>query len=292
MRVNFSCRWRRTSGVGLERDRARAQQIGEVERAGRGLERLVPRRRARPAPAAGSAARSASASLLELLQVGEERVARREHLGARRRRRRTCSRCPSACATKPRSRTRSTSRASHHRDRAGRTTARAESAGSAGARASVSTNRLSRSDAGAGGQIGERVQRRDEAVDLARRDRTAAAATARESRAIRPACRPAPAQPIDRAVAVAAAERRRARPPQRAAHAFRRLLQRLLEPVAERARRTAASACGSVSTANSGSTRASTGRSRSSSAQKPWIVLTCASSSVSSACSSRALTSA
>ncbi len=39
------------------------------------------------------------------------------------------------------------------------------------------------------------------------------------------------------------------------------------------------SACDSVRTENSGSTRASTGRSRSSSAQKPWMVLTCASSS-------------
>jgi len=39
------------------------------------------------------------------------------------------------------------------------------------------------------------------------------------------------------------------------------------------------SACDSVRTVNSGSTRASTGRSRSSSAQKPWMVLTWASSS-------------
>ncbi len=47
------------------------------------------------------------------------------------------------------------------------------------------------------------------------------------------------------------------------------------------------SACVSVSTANAGSTRASTGRSRSSSAQKPWMVLTCASSKSCTAASSR-----
>ena len=44
---------------------------------------------------------------------------------------------------------------------------------------------------------------------------------------------------------------------------------------------------GSVRTSNNGSTLASTGRSRSRSAQKPWIVLTCASSSPLSASSSR-----
>ena len=47
----------------------------------------------------------------------------------------------------------------------------------------------------------------------------------------------------------------------------------------------------SVSTRNSGSTRASTGRSRSRSAQNPWMVLTCASSRFCTASSSRAATS-
>ena len=68
------------------------------------------------------------------------------------------------------------------------------------------------------------------------------------------------------------------RSPQRAPHAFGRILQLRLDPRAERLSKSR-SACASVSTANSGSTRASTGRSRSSSAQNPWIVLTCASSS-------------
>src|SRR5438132_13677339 len=40
---------------------------------------------------------------------------------------------------------------------------------------------------------------------------------------------------IDRPAGLAAAKRRRARPPQRAAQTFRRILQRLLQPRAERA---------------------------------------------------------
>ena len=51
------------------------------------------------------------------------------------------------------------------------------------------------------------------------------------------------------------------------------------------------SACVSVSTANAGSTRASTGRSRSSSAQKAWMVLMCASSKSCTAASSSRLAS-
>ena len=89
------------------------------------------------------------------------------------------------------------------------------------------------------------------------------------------------AQPIDRAVV--AAERRA---PQRPPHALRRIRQLLLQPSSERVveqprrRRLGEHFEQRIDAA-------STGRSRSRSAQKPWMVLMCASSSCVSASSSR-----
>ena len=231
MRVNSRCRCR--ADVGVRRDQvARArQQIDEVERAGR---RLQLPDSASVAPASSccrQAARSASASLLELLQVGEERVARGEHVGARRRPCRTCSRCPCACATSRGRATRSTSRASQP--------SRSRWPNDCSSRIC----RLSRrTRVGVDEQVvalGRRRRRERRRGDAARRRARSISARAierrplprlRESRATRPASRPALAQPLDRTVAVAAAERRRARPAQRAAHALGRISQRLLQP--------------------------------------------------------------
>ncbi len=122
-------------------------------------------------------------------------------------------------------------------DRAGRTTARAESAGSGGGRASVSMNRLSRSRRRPRREIGETMQRGDEAIDLTvaverrpppRRRKVAPLGEARpalRSRSIGPSVSPPPNDG-------------RARPPQRPAQTLRRIAQRVLQPGAKGARRT------------------------------------------------------
>ena len=205
MRAELLLQMARARLVRLDQIAGAREQVGEVERAGRRLQRLIARRRA------GELLLKARGEvgvgiLLELLQIGEQRVARGEHVGPRRRPCRTCSRCPSACA---RSRGRARDRPAalpSRRDRAGRTTARAGSDGSAAGRASVS--------------MIEVVARRRRGCAVRSREIDAARATRRSISAPRSnggrrhgARKVAPlgqraagaAQPIDRTVAVAAA---------------------------------------------------------------------------------------
>ena len=122
----------RTCGVGREQIARARQQIGEVERAGRLLERLISLGRARQLLLQRGGEVGVGV-LPELLKIGEQRVARGEHLGAGHRIRRTCSRCPCGSA---RSRGRARDRPGalpSRRDRGCRTTARGGSGGSDGA---------------------------------------------------------------------------------------------------------------------------------------------------------------
>ena len=246
---------------------------------------LIARGRRRRARGWSAAARSASASRRNCCTLGEERVARGEHLGPRDAGR-TGSRSPSASAT-ARGRARDRPAATPTRPgRAGRSDSSSRICRLSRRTPSRSIRRLSRC-----GSVARSCPRAGAAArpraSSRRRDRRARASRVREVRhsaSVRPAPRSRSIGPSEAAVA----ERRRARAPQRAAHAVGRILQRA--PAASRGRpwHTGAPPRGSVSTTNSGSTPASTGRSRKSSAQNPWMVLTCASSSVSSARSSRA----
>ena len=146
--------------------------------------------------------------LPELLQVVEQRVARRQHVRA--------GHVLAEFVAAALSRSREAAIAGQIDEPrfpaieidAGRTTARGESAGSAGAPPSVSMKRLSRADERRRGQVGEAVELGDQAIDLAHRDRTAAAPTGAENRATSASVRPAVRSRSIGPSALAAAERR------------------------------------------------------------------------------------
>ena len=233
MRVNFCCRWRADAGVGLDQVARAGQQIREVEGAGRLLQLLVALGRA------GQLLLQARGEigvgvLPELLEIVEQRVARGQHVGAGR------VLAELVAAALPRAREAAVARQIDEprfpaveialAERLLELNLPAEAAHRVGVDVQVVARRQGRR-----GEGGELMQRRDEPIDLR------AAVERRPIPGVREVARlgqrPAgAAQAIDRPAAVAAAaERRRARPAQRAAQSFGRVLQRLLQPRAERA---------------------------------------------------------
>ena len=221
------------------------QQVGEVERAGRGLSCLVAVGRSRQL-LLQQCGEIGVGVLPELLQVGEQLVARGEHVGPRRGPA-VLVPLPFRGREKPRSRTRSTSLASQPSRSASPNDCSSRICRLRRRTASVSMKKLSRGDDGASVRSANAMQRRDQRARSRRRDRTAGGSTGAGSRATPPASRPA-LRSRSTGPSALAAERRRARPAQRPPHPFRRILA--ARPAARRAKARVYRrvACSSVST--------------------------------------------
>ena len=274
------------------RSRARSSRSRKSSAPSRAFSALVARRRTPSSSSCSSAARSASARTWKSSSACDQRVARVEHLRARHalrvRRPAALARALEVAVAAQVDRAALRGR----RDRRGRRPRARRSAAQPAHRLGVDEQVVAgvrrRAET-----VGQRVHELDEPRDRAARDRTARASTApRKSRHSRQ-LEAGAAQPLDRTVLVAHRRARRRGSPRRS---DRRTPSGGSSSRAwnqpSNASSNSRSACPSVSTRNSGSTRASTGRSRSRSAQNPWMVLTCASSRFCTASSSRAATSA